>query len=95
MSTTHSRSRSPEATMSPTTLRRKSSRSCSRLEALDGIAYRSAFGVGLNVVLYDVRAAELINCSLFRLEQLSFKFAEAANPYFISKHYGRANKGDT
>jgi hypothetical protein len=66
-----------------------------RGEGLDGIAYRSALGAGHNVVLYDLDAAALINCSLFRLERINFAFEEFSNPYFIAKHYNRGDEGGT
>jgi hypothetical protein len=54
-----------------------------KTNGLDGIAYRSALGSGENVVLFDLDAAQLINCSLFTLEEINFKFNESANPYNI------------
>jgi RES domain-containing protein len=59
---------------------------------LDGIAYRSALGSGHNVTLFDLDAAELINCSLFEVKEIKFAFAKAGNPYFVKKHY--ENKGE-
>ena len=53
----------------------------------DGIAYTSALGEGANIALFDLAAAELINCFLYKAAAVSFSFEEAANPYFVRKHY--------
>ena len=53
----------------------------------DGLVYRSTFGGGHNVVLFDLEAAELINCFLYELKRLDFDFQQVANPYFVAKHY--------
>ena len=36
-----------------------------RARGLDGIGYRSSLGPGHNIVLFDLDAADLVNCSLF------------------------------
>lgn len=51
----------------------------------DGIAYRSSFGLGHNIALFDIDAAILINCFLYEVEKLKYIFKEIANPYFIRK----------
>ncbi|MFQ5853897.1 MAG: RES family NAD+ phosphorylase [Candidatus Binatia bacterium] len=56
-----------------------------KTSGFDGIAYRSSLGPGHNITLFDVDAAELVNCFLFTVENLKFKFREAANPYFMTK----------
>lgn len=55
-------------------------------EGLDGVAYRSSLGSGHNIALFDLEAAELMNCSLFEVKSIDFDFKEAANPYFMRKH---------
>lgn len=56
-------------------------------EGFDGIAYRSSLGDGHNIALFDLDVAELINCFLFEVKSVKFNFDEAANPYFVRKHY--------
>lgn len=51
----------------------------------DRIVYKSMLGNGHNIVLFDVKSAELVNCFLFEVEKLSFLFKEAANPYFVKR----------
>lgn len=52
----------------------------------DGLAYKSAFGeMGYNVALFDVEAAELINCFLYEATAIDIKFDEVANPYFVTE----------
>lgn len=53
----------------------------------DGIVYKSLLGGGFNVALFDLSAAEIINCSLHITRRVSFQFDETANPYFVKKHY--------
>lgn len=51
----------------------------------DGIIYKSLLGDGVNVAIFDVDKAELINCFLYEVDKVSFSFKEAANPYFLKK----------
>jgi len=53
----------------------------------DGIIYKSALGSGLNVVLFELKAAELVSCFLYEVTKISFQFKEAANPYYVRKHH--------
>lgn len=59
-----------------------------KLNGFDGIAYKSSYGEdGFNVALFDVAAADLINCGLYRIRDVSVTFSEQDNPYFISRYY--------
>ena len=49
----------------------------------DGIAYRSSLGKGHNIVLFDLNAAGLIECTLHQAEKISFRFSQVSNPYFV------------
>ena len=51
----------------------------------EGAAYRSSIGPGHNLVLFDIGAALLVNCSLFEVKTLTFGFEECANPYFVKR----------
>ena len=53
----------------------------------DGIAYRSSLGKGHNIALFNLGAADLCNCTLFCVKEISFNFSQASNTYFISKYY--------
>jgi len=61
----------------------------------DGIAYRSSLGDGHNLVLFDIRAAEIINCFLYEVSHVKFDFVGTANPYFLQKHYKKNQKQGT
>ena len=62
-----------------------------KLNGFDGIAYKSSYGEdGFNVALFDVAAADVINCGLYRIKDVSVTLSEQDNPYFISKHYPTA-----
>ena len=52
-----------------------------------GIAYRSSLDEGHNIVLFDLNVADLINCTLHETREISFKFNQSSNTYFISKYY--------
>ncbi len=60
-----------------------------KAQGLDGIAYRSAFGEGFTVALFDVEVADLINCTVYDVRDITFDFNECANPYFVAKHYDK------
>jgi hypothetical protein len=47
----------------------------------DGIIYRSSLGEGLNLVLFDLTLAEIVDCSVYILDKLSFKFRQFGNLY--------------
>lgn len=50
----------------------------------DGIIYRSAFGGGYNVALFDLEMAELSNCGLYTVKDLKFDFGQAGKPYVVA-----------
>lgn len=58
-----------------------------KIKGFDGVAYKSVFGAGYNLALFEIDAAELINCSLCEAKDIKFDFREASNPYFSKKHY--------
>jgi len=47
----------------------------------DGIAYRSSLGKGHNITLFDLNAAEPINCALYEAKKVSFDFAQVSGRY--------------
>jgi len=54
---------------------------------LDGIAYKSNFGEnGYNLAIFDIDAADLLNCGLHRVDKIEMKFSQQDNPYFMSKY---------
>ena len=53
----------------------------------DGICYRSSLGDGYNTALFDVHAAEIINCFLYEVKGIRFDFSETSEPYFLRKYY--------
>lgn len=64
-----------------------------RNHGYDGIIYRSLLDKrGKNIALFDVKAAELINCGLYETKSVSFEFEQADNPYFVVKHYPEIEK---
>ncbi|MBN1547911.1 MAG: RES family NAD+ phosphorylase [Syntrophaceae bacterium] len=62
-----------------------------KCNGFDGLVYKSMLGEGYNVVLFDVEAAELVNCNLFELENISFSFQQAANPYSVIEKSEKLN----
>jgi hypothetical protein len=56
-------------------------------QGFDGVAYRSALGLGHNLALFDLASAEVINCALVRIDRVGLEYREAANRYFVSKYY--------
>jgi len=58
----------------------------------DGIIYKSMLGEGYNIVIFDVGAAKLVNCSLFEVKDISFSFQQVANPYFLKEKNEKSNE---
>lgn len=54
-----------------------------KLHGFDGVAYASSLEAGHNVAIFDPDNADLMNCVLFEVEALTFKFKEAGDPYFV------------
>lgn len=65
-----------------------------RNHGYDGVVYKSLLGKGFNVALFDINAADLVNCFLYQVKSVSFQFDEAANPYLINKPSERKKKDD-
>lgn len=47
----------------------------------DGIAYKSVFSDGFNIVLFDLKAASLIYCSIYYAIEVKMSFGEEEGPY--------------
>jgi len=59
-----------------------------KLNGFNGIAYKSSYGEdGLNVALFDVGAADVINCGLYRVKDVSVILSQQDNPYFTREHH--------
>lgn len=59
-----------------------------RQNGYEGIMYKSLLDQeGKNIALFDVASAELLNCCLYVIDSVTFKFSQEENPYFIPKHY--------
>ena len=50
----------------------------------DGIAYKSSLSEnGYNVALFDVDAAEVKDCHLFKIKGVKYQSEECSNPWFL------------
>lgn len=47
-----------------------------RREGFDGLVYKSALSDGFNMTIFDLDSAELIDCRLYKVDSVSFKFSE-------------------
>jgi hypothetical protein len=55
-------------------------------EGFGGVAYRSNFGEeGYNIALFDLEAADLINCALYKVDSIDVKFSESDHRYFVKE----------
>lgn len=52
---------------------------------LNGVIYRSNFGEGFNIALFDPNDADLINCGLYETEKMQPLFKEADPFYFVTE----------
>ena len=56
----------------------------------DGIAYRSNFGEnGHNIAIFDLDAADLLNCGLHEVDKIELKYSQRDNPYFVTKYLSK------
>jgi len=44
----------------------------------DGIVYRSSLGDGDNIMLFDLKSAEIVNCAVYIVDELHFEFKPCA-----------------
>lgn len=49
----------------------------------DGIVFRSSLAAGHNIVLFDVNAATLTGCCLYKITKVNLEFEQASNPYVV------------
>ncbi len=54
-----------------------------RSHGYDGVVYKSLLGKGFNVALFDIDAAALVSCFLYKVQSVAFQFDEAGNPYSV------------
>ncbi len=57
-----------------------------RDHGFDGVCFKSGLGEGHNFVLFDLAAAELINCGVFDVKAVKYEFGECANRYYKKKY---------
>lgn len=57
-----------------------------RRQGYDGIRYKSLLGPGYNYAIFDLDAADLLNCGLHKVKKVAFEFDMADNPYFNRKY---------
>ena len=52
-----------------------------KINGFDGIVYKSSYGkIGFNVVLFDIKAANIISRQLHDIKDVSVTMSEAGNP---------------
>jgi len=56
-----------------------------RHNGFDGVVYKSLLGEGRNVTLFDIDTAELLNCFLYSVRSVSFRFNKVEDSYFVKK----------
>jgi len=52
-------------------------------KGFDGVVYKSQLGPGFNLALFDLSAADLVNCALYPVTSISFTFGELENAYHV------------
>jgi hypothetical protein len=56
-----------------------------KTKGFDGVVYKSQLGSGFNLALFDLASADLVNCALYPVESVSFKFGQVENAYHVKK----------
>lgn len=51
-------------------------------KGFDGIQYKSALGDGYNIALFDLKAAELTRCYLFRVKKVSYRSEKVKDAFY-------------
>jgi hypothetical protein len=54
-----------------------------KMNHFDGILYRSSFGTGLNIVLFDLDTVKMLGCRLMTPKKVDFEFDECGAPYSL------------
>nr|WP_255548061.1 RES family NAD+ phosphorylase [Erythrobacter ani] len=55
-----------------------------KAQGFDGVAYKSGYGEdGFNVAVFDVAAAKLTSCGLYRIAKMRAELDQADNPYEV------------
>ena len=54
-----------------------------RKQGMDGVGYRSSLGLGHNIALFDLDAADVINCTVHWVRGIRLDLPEVANRYFV------------
>lgn len=50
-------------------------------KGFDGVAYKSQLGPGFNLALFDLEAANVVNCSLYPVKSVSFTYGDVEHAY--------------
>jgi RES domain-containing protein len=58
-----------------------------RDDGFDGVAYRSSLGPGHNIALFDLDAANVLNCSLVEIRGLKLEYDRSLMRYFVDKDH--------
>jgi hypothetical protein len=58
-----------------------------RSAGYDGVVYGSKLGDGKTIAIFDLTAAELVNCEGYQVKSVKLEFSHAANMYFAEKYY--------
>lgn len=56
-----------------------------RHHGFDGVCFKSGLGLGYNFVLFDLTAAELVDCGVYDVRAVNYEFSECANKYYVKK----------
>ena len=60
------------------------------LGLLEAASYESlplSLTFGINIALFDIDVAEIINCGLYQVDKIDMAFSQQDNPYFIRKDF--------
>lgn len=54
-------------------------------QGYDGVCCKSSMGRGHNFILFQLDAAEVVNCTVMETKSVNFEFSECANRYHVQK----------
>jgi hypothetical protein len=66
-----------------------------RRAGFDGIVYGSRLGAGTTLAIFDLAAAEVANCHLYKVGGVKLEFSVAARPYYVKKYRGTEGREES
>ena len=54
-------------------------------KGFDGVVYKSNFGAGFNIALFDLEVADVVNCALCMTKSVAYDFGDSEKEFTIEQ----------